>query len=117
MDQKSIIRDRGPDYKQIYTDIINEKYPEKKDDLQIMNKIKSIEGALDILNLNTLVFGESGLLNGIGNQKLRSYDEGSILKILNYQYKNQLNNTATALHFRISRNTLAKWWNIYKCRI
>ncbi|MBP2618608.1 helix-turn-helix domain-containing protein [Chryseobacterium jejuense] len=117
MDQKSIERNRYPDYKKIYTDIIIERFPDKKNDLQIRDKINCIQTTLDILSLNTLIFGEEELLNEIDNQKLRSYDENSIVKILDYQRKNQLSNTATALHFRMSRNTVAKWKIIYKYKI
>jgi hypothetical protein len=103
----------GPDYKQIYTDIIKEKYPEKSNDLQIKNRIERIQTVMDILSLNTLVFGQAKAITESNNQKLRSYDEDSVLKILEYQQKNKLSNNKTALHFKMSRNTIAKWKKYY----
>lgn len=102
----------GPDYKQIYTDIIEEKFPEKINDSRIMQKIEGISNVIDIITLNKLIFGEPELLLACGNQKLRSYDQKSILNILEYQKKNKLNNTETANHFKMSRNTISKWKRI-----
>lgn len=103
-----------PNYKLIYTDIINEKYPEKIDNQRIASKIDNLSTVMDILELNKLIFGETHLPTAYKNQRLRSYDENSVLKILDYQKKNKLNNTQVANHFKMSRNTLAKWKNIYK---
>jgi len=47
------------------------------------------------------------------NQKLKSYDKNTILQILDYQKKHHLNNTELALHFKLSRNTVAKWKKIF----
>ena len=102
----------GPDYKQIYTDIIEEKFPEKIGDIKIMQKIEGISSVIDIITLNKMVFGEPELLIECGNQKLRSYDHKSIVNILDYQKKNKLNNTETANHFKMSRNTISKWKRI-----
>ncbi|WP_228428141.1 helix-turn-helix domain-containing protein [Chryseobacterium oncorhynchi] len=104
----------SPDYRQIYTDIIDEVYPEKKGNMQINNKMECIETVMDILTLNTLIFGSSEQITESKSRKLRSYDQNSILKILEYQRKNKLNNITTAIHFKISRNTLTKWHRIFK---
>ena len=45
----------------------------------------------------------------IFNQKLHSFDQESILKILDYQKRHKCNNTELARHFKISRNTVASW--------
>lgn len=103
-----------PDYRQIYTDIIDELYPEKKNNVQINKKMECIETVMDILILNTLIFGVSKQETESKSRKLRSYDKNSILKILEYQRNNKLNNIATAIHFKMSRNTLTKWRRIYK---
>lgn len=103
-----------PDYKQIYTDIIEEKFPEKIDDIKIMRKIEGISSVIDIITLNKLIFGQPELLMECENQKLRSYDQKSILNILEYQKKNKLNNTETANHFKMSRNTISKWKRVFK---
>lgn len=95
---------RQPDFKQIYSDIILKKYPHKYDlceDLLSKNELL----ALDILMLNTLIFGTSQKNSG----QYRSYKRTDILKILDYQKENKLNNTQLALHFKLSRNTVTKW--------
>lgn len=103
-----------PDFKQIYTDIIKEKFPEKINDPVIINKLDSLNTAIDILKFNTFIFGRPEYAVEFKNQRLRSYDESSIREILNYQKKNKLTNTETANHFKTSRNTIAKWKSIYK---
>ncbi|WP_073061917.1 transposase [Chryseobacterium oranimense] len=108
------MKDMGPDYKQIYTDIIEEKFPEKMDDFRIRRKIEGISTVIDIITLNRMIFGEPELSMECGNQKLRSYDQKSVLNILEYQKKNKLNNTETANHFKMSRNTISKWKRLFK---
>jgi DNA-binding transcriptional regulator YiaG len=103
------MKDTGPDYKKIYTDIIEEKFPDKMNNFRIMQKIETINTVIDIIALNRMIFGKQELLVESKNQKLRSYDQRSILNILEYQKKNKLNNTQTANYFRMSRNTLSKW--------
>ncbi|MCT2409950.1 helix-turn-helix domain-containing protein [Chryseobacterium antibioticum] len=103
-----------PDFKLIYTDIINEKFPEKINDPLIRNKLNALNTAVDVLKFNILVFGESEYPILFKNQRLRSYDEASIREILNYQSKNKLTNTETGNHFKISRNTIARWRSFFK---
>lgn len=43
------------------------------------------------------------------SRRHHSYDLASIIDILEYQKKNQLNNIQLANHFKLSRNTVAKW--------
>ena len=96
-----------PNYKKIYTDLLNRKYPEKKQlCVYILNK-PEIE-ALDVIELNELIFSGKKS-NASKNQSFRSYDEQTVLKILNYQKKNRLNNIQLANHFKLSRNTVARW--------
>ncbi len=47
------------------------------------------------------------------NGKYRSYNKSTILKILDYQKTNQLNNSQLAKHFNLSRNTVAKWKKMF----
>lgn len=103
-----------PDFKQIYTDIIIEKFPEKISDPVVINKLDSLSTAIDILKFNKLIFGQAEYAVEIKSQRLRSYDESSIREILNYQNNNKLTNAETANHFQTSRNTIAKWKSIYK---
>ncbi|WPO89285.1 helix-turn-helix domain-containing protein [Chryseobacterium sp. HR92] len=100
-----------PYYKKIYTDIINNKFPEKTDTCEnILSKNKL--DVLDIILLNKLIFGHQEICSG--NQRLRSYDEKTIVKMLEYQKKNKLNNSQLALHFKLSRNTITKWKRNFK---
>lgn len=103
-----------PDFKLIYTDIINEKFPDKMNDPVIRSKLDTLNTAVDILKFNILVFGESEYTILSKSQRLRSYDEASIREILDYQSKNKLTNTETGNHFKISRNTIAKWKSFFK---
>jgi hypothetical protein len=103
-----------PDYKQIYTDILEEKFPEKLIDATIRLKLKTLNSAFDVLKFNQMVFGEPEYAVGFNNQRLRSYDEKSILKILKYQKQNGLNNLQLGRQFKISRNTISKWKTIFK---
>lgn len=100
---------QSPNYTRIYQDIIEKKYPEKKERcLYLLGKEKLT--TREVITLNTVIFGTEGVSEvSENNQKFRSYDQETIRYILEYQIKNYLNNTQTAYHFRISRNTLAKW--------
>ncbi|WP_126651232.1 hypothetical protein [Chryseobacterium aureum] len=57
------------------------------------------------------IFSEADQKTQVANQRYRSYDKASILEMLDYQTKNQLNNSEWARHFALSRNTVAKWKN------
>ena len=99
-------------YKTLYTDIINDLYPSKKSICQeILNK--NTLSILDILELNELIFEDEHKKNIEVNQKFRSYSRRDILLILDYQKKNNLNNSQLANHFKLSRNTVAKWKKIF----
>lgn len=96
-----------PDYKKIYTDIIKRRFPEKSIDCKVLLQ-KDELSTLDIITLNKKIFGNSNKDYEMSNQRHRSYKPSSIKYILSYQKKN-LNNTQLALHFKLSRNTIAKW--------
>ncbi|WP_223558358.1 helix-turn-helix domain-containing protein [Chryseobacterium lathyri] len=96
-----------PDYKQIFIDIIEQKFPDKNDEyVSILNKEKF--SVMEIIEINKMIFGTNEQ-NLTFNQKQRSYSKSDILKILDFQKKNRLNNTKLAMHFKLSRNTVAKW--------
>lgn len=97
-----------PNYKRIYKDILQLKYPEKKEKCVAILKKERLS-ALDIINLNNLIFPQQNK----ESQKLRSYGSSDIIQILNYQKKYNLNNAQVANHFRLSRNTVAKWKKIF----
>ncbi|MCT2409141.1 helix-turn-helix domain-containing protein [Chryseobacterium antibioticum] len=97
-----------PDYKLIFTDIILKKHPAKELSCRTILK-KDVISVLDVIKLNDLVFGTGDKTTSINNQKYRAYDESTIIDILKYQKRNKLNNSQLATHFKISRNTIAKW--------
>ena len=110
MDKQAQIK---PNYKTIYTDILSKKYPEKKDKcIHLLDK-KNLS-ALDIINLNVQIFGaRTSKTHNNSNQRYRSYGKSDILKILDYQKKYRINNSQLANHFKISRNTIAKWRKMF----
>ncbi|CAI8771427.1 helix-turn-helix domain-containing protein [Chryseobacterium sp. IT-36CA2] len=100
-----------PYYKKIYTDILQIKFPEKIDECQsILSKEKL--GVLDIIKLNQKIFGIEEISSE--NQRLRSYDDETIIQILEYQKKYKLNNTQLSNHYKLSRNTITKWKSCFK---
>ncbi|MGV0924456.1 helix-turn-helix domain-containing protein [Empedobacter tilapiae] len=99
-------------YKTLYTDIINDLYPDKLLQCQeILNK--ETLSIFNVLELNKLIFGELNQNNNGFNQRLKSYSKKDILLILDYQKKHRLNNSQLANHFNLSRNTVAKWKKMF----
>lgn len=96
-----------PNYKQIYTDIIQEKFPDKKEECHTILSKNRIS-VMDIITINKIIFGTNKESDSF-NQKHRAYSKHDIMKILDYQQKNKLNNSQLAIHFSLSRNTIAKW--------
>lgn len=74
---------------------------------------KEIKNSLELISFNNLIFNHQEKDIMAFNQKLRSYDEVSIKKIMEYQKINKLNNQQVANQFRISRNTIAKWKKLF----
>jgi hypothetical protein len=101
-----------PDYKRIYSDILIKRFPEKKASCKKILE-KNFLSVLDIIRLNETIFGKANLADNIFNQRHRSYQKSSIMDILKYQKDNNLNNTQLALHFKLSRNTVAKWKKMF----
>lgn len=97
-----------PNYKKIYTDLLDRKYPEKK---QLCESIlqKAIIESLDVICLNELIFGEKQRTSQKNNQLFKSYDKDTVIKILEHQKRYGLSNVQLATHFKLSRNTVAKW--------
>ncbi|KMQ68564.1 transposase [Chryseobacterium sp. FH2] len=99
-----------PDYKKIYSDMINIKYPEKKEICdQLLSKANL--STLDIIEISRILFNKSSKESSGFNQRHRSYNKSTIFQILEYQKKNKLNNSQLAKHFKLSRNTVTKWKN------
>ena len=110
MDKK--IQPVTPDYKRIYTDILEKKHPEKTDHCKVILKKEKLS-VLDILELNRKIFGITDRETEKINGRHKSYNKSAILHILNYQRKNNYKNIEVARHFKISRNTITKWKKIF----
>ena len=98
-------------YQQIFRDILDTKYPEKKKVCIPLLQNENLS-AMDIVKINTEIFGISRE-NETSNQKHRSYHKSDILRILDYQKKYNCNNSRLANHFKLSRNTVAKWRKMF----
>ncbi|WP_228388385.1 helix-turn-helix domain-containing protein [Chryseobacterium sp. CBo1] len=68
---------------------------------------------MDVITLNSKIFNLSDKDTHHFNQKHKSYDEQTILEILDYQRKHKLNYIELATHFKLSRDTVAKWKKIF----
>ncbi|SHK90982.1 transposase [Chryseobacterium polytrichastri] len=102
----------APDYKRIFNDMIQMKYPEKREVCKnILNK-KELS-SLDILHLNEKIFGTEDKETQLFNQSHRSYDKETIIEILKHQKKNKLNNSELARDLKMSRNTITKWKKVF----
>ncbi|KFC19603.1 transposase [Chryseobacterium sp. FH1] len=101
-----------PDYKLIYSDILQSKYPEKIYSCKAILRKDNLS-TLEVIKLNKLIFGVSDERSK-ENQRYRAYDKTAIINILEYQKTNKLNNTELACHFRLSRNTITKWKKFFK---
>ncbi|REC63989.1 helix-turn-helix domain-containing protein [Chryseobacterium pennae] len=102
-----------PNYKLIYSDIIEQKFPHKKAECKRLLEKKMLS-ALDIMELNNRIFGSRDQNLKKINQKLRSYNESDIMGILDYQKNNRMNNLQIAEHFGLSRNTMTKWRRMFQ---
>lgn len=100
-----------PNYHKIYSDILEQKFPDKIDDCKVFLEKKTFS-ALEIITLNQIIFGKEMNTENI-NAKHRSYDEKSIKKILAFQQKNNMNNSELSKFYKISRNSVTKWKKLY----
>lgn len=106
------MKESNINYRQIFMDILDLKYPEKKTACLPLLQKENLS-AIDIITLNHKIFGTADKETQYLNQKHRSYSKSSILKILDYQKKNDLNNLQLAEYFKLSRNTITKWRKIF----
>lgn len=100
-----------PNYNKFYTDIVNLKFPEKKQECEFLLNKEELS-VMEILLLNKIIFNTDNASRET-NQKHRSYQKSDILQILDYQKKHNLNNTQLAKHFKLSRNTVTKWKKLF----
>lgn len=96
-----------PDYINIYTDLVSDKFPEKLNAREIKNFISKKEHThLDIIKINDFIYNNC---SETSNQRLRTYDKKSITTILKDQKENELSNNSISLKYRLSRKTVAQW--------
>lgn len=100
-----------PDYKTLYKDILLKKCPKKLIDCEKKLKKETLS-VMDIIEINRKIFGTDADSISV-NQRHCSYSKSDILKILDYQKKHKLNNSQLAAHFKLSRNTVAKWRKMF----
>ena len=96
-----------PNYQKIYQHNIQKKFPEKA--VQTKSLLKEDMTSLDVIKISNVLNSNVDSYN----QKHKSYDLDSILKILEFQKLHNLTNILVAEKFRISRNSIAKWKKIY----
>lgn len=100
-----------PDYKSIYNDILERKFPDKRKECEPLLKKKISD--LDVIKLNILIFGSPDNETQKFNQMHRCYTKDSILKLLMYQKEHKLTNTEMSRQFKISRTTISKWKDLF----
>ncbi|SIQ45652.1 hypothetical protein SAMN05880573_105216 [Chryseobacterium sp. RU33C] len=103
----------SPNYKKIYHDIILKICPERETEFNFFLEKENLF-SWDIVRLDNLIFHSKDSDSIIFDQRHRSYDDETIIYIINYQEENKLNNSLTSKYFRISKNTLTKWKKRYK---
>ena len=111
-----IYKDKVLAYQNIYLDLIHSLTSIDPKTLNILkDKVKMMESYQDILEINNLIRREMGVSHSllIEEQNLKAYDETLIQKILNEQERDMLSNRRTAMKYKMSRNTLAKWKRIF----
>lgn len=97
-----------PNYKKIYQDMLKMDYPDKLKDPKIKELLGKLDTSEDVLKFNDRLFKPSreGQRN---NQKLKTYDKKTMLKLLEYQKKHGHSTSYMSKKYKISRTTLSKW--------
>lgn len=101
----------APDYRKIYTDMIEMKYQEKKESCKALLDRPNIS-FLEIIEIERKLMGVN-ISDPEDNGKFRAYDDKAIIQILKYQKKNRLTNIDLSREFKISRNSIAKWKKMF----
>lgn len=93
-----------PNYKKIYQDMLKLEYPEKLKDPKIKELLDKLHTTEDVLKFNDKLFKQSS-----ENQKLKTYDKKTMMKLLQYQKKHGHSTSYMSRKYKISRTTLSKW--------
>ncbi|AZB24840.1 helix-turn-helix domain-containing protein [Chryseobacterium bernardetii] len=97
-----------PNYKKIYQDMLKLEYPDKLKDPKIKELLGKLDTSEDILKFNDRLFKPSRESQR-NNQKLKTYDKKTMLKLLEYQKKHGHSTSYMSKKYKISRTTLSKW--------
>lgn len=97
-----------PNYRKIYQDMLKLEHPEKLKDPKIKELLKKLNTTEDVLNFNEKIFKQSKESEK-NNQKLKTYDKKTMLKLLEYQQKHGFSTSYMSKKYKISRTTIAKW--------
>lgn len=105
---------KKPNYKKIFEDIIKVKCikGEKKD--LLMHKIDNIQDTFNVIDISKMLFEDKSFVKELANQRLKSYLIEDIVKILKYQFTNNLSDKEIAFDFNIAIATIRSWKKKYK---
>ncbi|MCJ7934817.1 MAG: helix-turn-helix domain-containing protein [Chryseobacterium sp.] len=84
-------------------------HPEKLKDPKIRELLEKLHTTEDVLKFNDKLFKQSR-----ENQKLKTYDKATMLKLLRYQKKHGHSTSYMSKKYKISRTTLSKWKNMFE---
>ena len=111
MDRK--VQELKPNYKKMYWDLILRKNPERLSEFKSYFRKREFS-VLDVIKINEKLFGDvSDKDTKYFNSRHVSYDEASIIKILEHQKSNKASNVQMEREFNISRNSIAKWKKMF----
>lgn len=96
-----------PNYAKLYLDMAAYYNIALSTDLQLA--ISKMVNTVDVLRVNKTIFQSSAYSLQQGN----AYQEADVLQILKFKREYKLSNSATALHFKMSRNTISRWEKLY----
>ncbi|WP_370900464.1 helix-turn-helix domain-containing protein [Chryseobacterium gossypii] len=88
--------------------MLKQQNPEKLKEPKIKKLLENLNTTEDILSFNEKVFKVSGESQKI-NQKLKTYDRRTMMKLLKYQKKHGFSTSYMSRKYNISRTTLSKW--------
>ncbi|ROH97483.1 hypothetical protein BCF50_2330 [Chryseobacterium daecheongense] len=97
-----------PNYNKIYHDMLKKEHPEKLKDPSIRRLLSKLHTTEDILKFNDKLFTQSREKQQ-NNQKLKTYDKQTMLKLLQYQDKHGFSTSYMSKKYKISRTTITKW--------
>jgi aryl carrier-like protein len=96
-------------YKEIYFSLIKEKFPEKLNDPKIKWRLEHLDSAINVIELNDLLFHNGKRESNITDSRLRSYTQDEIIRILKYQERFKKSNTDIVNKYGMTRATLNSW--------